>query len=599
MNVFTLVALSLLFVLPASAQGWRADDGSTSIVPDEGVSFSALGEGYEELLLAALLDEAAEEDGPAVAVAVMHHGDVVASSARGVADREHRVVCTPETTFDMGSVSKSVTAAAIAVLVENGRLDLDASVRVHLPELATAFDGVRVRHLVHHTAGVEDTTGMLALAGLRASDVVDHADALRILFVQRSPRFTPGSRFMYSNGGYVLLAEIVARVTGEPFGEWARRELFAPVAMESAQLLDGSGAVIDGRAAPTDLVDEEWYRRAVSTRYGAGGLVCSVLDLVRWGEELRTGERLGQGVAARIKTVGALADGTPLDYAFGLSRGTVAGREAWMHSGSVSGGQSYLVIVPSEELVLAIATNSASGMTPSTFAREALEVLLGPSATSADEVSRPRMIMIPETQAVPSRSEGVVVEAEEIARYAGSYVMVDELNGSRFTLSVATEGTRLRIGFDDAPNLDVFPLPSGRFLVAPANYELEFEPARGRATMHITPESIRNSEPRAIIGQRVDTSVLRPEDAAAVAGFYRHVGLGTLYEIAVADGTLVLRHPRHGDLPMTRLAGETFTLPGRDLARVDLLRDEERVIGIQLTAYSWGSTARFDRLELR
>ena len=137
----------------------------------------------------------------------------------------HGIAITPETVFDVASVSKQFTGLAVAMLIVQRRLSLDDDVRAHLPDLPRFDKPITIRHLLYHTSGLRDWSPTLALAGVGWSDPITIDDIRRMLSRQRELEFEPGATSLYSNTGYNLLAEVVAKVTGQSFRSWIELSL--------------------------------------------------------------------------------------------------------------------------------------------------------------------------------------------------------------------------------------------------------------------------------------------------------------------------------------------------------------------------------------
>ena len=163
---------------------------------------------------------------PGCAVGVSQRGKVVVDRAYGLANVERRVPMSPGSRFDVGSAQKQFTAAAVLLLAEEGRLSLSDDVREHLPQLPDYGHVVTVDHLITHTAGIRDWTGMLPMAP-------EGTDVVTLIQRQRGLNFVPGEEWSYSSSGFELAKAIVARVSGMPFAEFTRRRLFEPLGMKS------------------------------------------------------------------------------------------------------------------------------------------------------------------------------------------------------------------------------------------------------------------------------------------------------------------------------------------------------------------------------
>jgi len=156
------------------------------------------------------------------AVGVTRHGETVLERAYGMADLEHGIPNDPGTIFEGGSVSKQFTAAAIVLLALDGKLSLDDDVRKWIPELPDYGSTITLHHLMTHTSGLRDWGSVASISGWGREDRShDHDDVLDILSRQSALNFEPGHQYSYSNSGYNLLAMVVTRASGTPFG--ARR----------------------------------------------------------------------------------------------------------------------------------------------------------------------------------------------------------------------------------------------------------------------------------------------------------------------------------------------------------------------------------------
>src|SRR5688572_26354183 len=178
---------------------------------------------------------------PGCAVAVSQNGKLIVNKAYGSADLERDVPLSANSVFDAGSVRKQFVAAAILLLVEEGKLSLSDDVRKHIPQLPDYGHKITVDHLLTHTSGIRDWQPLLNLAG-------GDPDAMTMVLRQRELNFVPGEEWSYSNSGYILLPEIIKRVTGMPFSEFARKRIFEPLGMKSTSHPEDPLYLIKNRA---------------------------------------------------------------------------------------------------------------------------------------------------------------------------------------------------------------------------------------------------------------------------------------------------------------------------------------------------------------
>ena len=352
-------------------------------------------------------------DTPGAAVAVVRDGKVLVARGYGLANLEHRVPITPETVFDIASVSKQFTGLAVAMLVEEGKLSLDDAARKYLSELPEFDAPLTVGHLVHHTSGLRDWPGMFLLACKRLDDVIAFEEILDLAWHHRDLNFRPGSEHLYSNTGYNLLAEIVARVGGMPFAEWTERHLFAPLGMKDTHFRTDHLEVIPRRAYGYEPRAEGGFRVLPDglTAQGSSSLFSTVRDLAKWAANFDE-PRVGGPALARMHERGALNDGSAVDYAFGVVHGSYRGLAIVEHSGGWAGFRTHLLRVPQHRFAVIVLSNLStfdpSGKARELTARFLAEHLAPPAAASAPAVA-------------PVVEEEFAVERDDLEAYAGVY----------------------------------------------------------------------------------------------------------------------------------------------------------------------------------
>jgi CubicO group peptidase (beta-lactamase class C family) len=309
---------------------------------------------------------------PGCAVAVSQNGKLVVNKAYGSADLERDVPLSTNSVFDAGSVRKQFVAAAILLLVEEGKLSLSDDVRKHIPQLPDYGHKITVDHLLTHTSGIRDWQPLLNLAG-------GDPDAMTMILRQRELNFAPGEEWSYSNSGYALLPEIVARVSGMPFSEFARKRLFEPLGMKMMTYVDDPLCLIKNRALAYKKEASGWKMDMYlgRDRGGAGGLFTTAGDLVTWNDAL-TANRLGAFVTQKLQEPTVLNNGRKLSYARGLQlepfRG--GGQLVW-HSGGAAGYSTLAGRLPEQGLSVAIMCN-ADGSARSAYAGRIFDLFLPP-----------------------------------------------------------------------------------------------------------------------------------------------------------------------------------------------------------------------------
>ena len=292
---------------------------------------------------------------PGCALAVSRNGELLVNRAYGLANLETGTPIGPHTVFDIGSVQKQFSAAAALLLVEEGRLSLSADIREYLPELGDTGHRITLDHLMTHTSGIRD---WLALMNFNRGD----EDALTLILRQHGLNFAPGERWAYSNSNFELVKEIVARVSGMSFAEFARTQLFEPLGMAHTMYAPDITAAEHGARA-YELEGDRWRPAMLLGRERGGGAILSTgSDLLVWNEALTSG-RLGAFVTAKLEEPARLNDGRALDYARGLTVDSTPYGRAVFHGGSARAFKALLVRLPDQGLSFAMLCNAgdASG----------------------------------------------------------------------------------------------------------------------------------------------------------------------------------------------------------------------------------------------
>ncbi len=311
--------------------------------------------------LDAVLGVPAARGAPGCAAAIERDGLLLAARGYGTADLAGGIPVTPATTFYAGSVTKQFVATGIVLLAEQGRLRLDDSLARFIPEAPEAIRGITLRQLLHHTAGVRDYLGLATRRGRDWADRFTNAEALALVLAETTTDFVPGSAYRYSNSNYLLLAEVIARVTGAPFRVFAEHRLLAPLGMTDSRMHDRLDAAIPDLATGYRTgPDSAWVPWPLAfAAVGSGGLYTSARDLARWSGHWWH-DRLGSGAWSVVDTLdgrGVLTTGDTIAYAMGVIRGSYRGLPTRRHDGGLAGYRAALLQFPTEHLGIVVLCN--------------------------------------------------------------------------------------------------------------------------------------------------------------------------------------------------------------------------------------------------
>lgn len=299
---------------------------------------------------------------PGVALGIFQGGEVLLMKGYGHANVELQVPVTPATVFQSASIGKQFTAVAVMLQVEAGRLALDESIRTYFPDAPESWQPITVRHLLTHTSGIADYMEAMGNNGIESFDFRrDYdPDELRLIFYQLPLDFPAGSDWYYSNTGYALLGFLVKRVSGHFYGDVLEEQVFKPLGMNSARVINEAD-IVPNRAAGYQLVDgviknQEWYAPMVNTT-ADGALYLSLLDYLAWDRGLRARAILSTESWDAIYTAVKLSDGREYPYGFGWEIHQSQGQPWYHHGGSSQGFRLYISRYLANDLTLVVLAN--------------------------------------------------------------------------------------------------------------------------------------------------------------------------------------------------------------------------------------------------
>lgn len=446
-------------------------------------------------------------DTPGCALGVARDGGPRFIRAYGSADLEHGAANERDTVFEAGSVSKQFTAALVLMLVEQGKLRLDDDVRNYIPELPDYGTPITIAQLLGHTSGMRDWEGVVEMAGWpRTTRVYTQKDVLEIAARQKSLNFRPGTEYSYSNTGYVLLAIIIERVSGQSLERFSNAELFEPFGMRYTRWRDDFRAIVKGRAVAYDA-DSNGYHQFMpfDDVVGSGGLLTTIDDLLTWNEALDSG-RLGRFVTTELQRESVLADGRAIPYARGLKISSHRGfREIW-HDGETAGYEAFLARYPNQRISIALLCNAGEELDVTSLGDKVADLILPASSL------RPT-----------ARSAEAGSPAARPDPYAGTYFSVRTAAQMRLR---ARDG-----GLERVSNGDRFAAISPGI----------FKDLESTVTFTGHDRFVRDFvDGRRAQFQRVRTWHPGPEELSSLAGRYRSDEALATYDVRAVDGHLII-----------------------------------------------------------
>jgi CubicO group peptidase (beta-lactamase class C family) len=351
----------------------------------------------------AILQNLVAPNEPGLAVLVRRGGRTVFEQAKGVHDLRTRTPISARTDFRLASVTKQLTAAAVVLLVRDGRLRYDEPLTEALPGFPPYGQAITIRHLLTHTSGLPDYEQLMDEAEARGAPRWTHERQIRdeevlgLLKQATEGRFAPGSGWAYSNSGYVVLGLAAARAAGRPLPDVLRERVFRPLGMtRTLAFVRGTNEVPERAFGHTRTAEGflEADQSSTSATLGDGGVYSCLEDLAKWDEALRTGSLLTVAESKQVFTPARLADGSephwptepgdenlfpgrPVSYGFGWFLEPWQGRTRAWHHGETKGFRSTIQRFPDAGLTVVLLANR-DDLDLRELALRIAEVQLGP-----------------------------------------------------------------------------------------------------------------------------------------------------------------------------------------------------------------------------
>jgi CubicO group peptidase (beta-lactamase class C family) len=341
-----------------SVSPFKDESGEYSIVINGAEPLATEPEGRVNQVVKAIMGD--DEKTPGVAIAVQRDGKLIYDKGFGYADLEQNAKITPTTIFHIASVSKQFTAFAIAMLADQGKINLDDDIRKYLPEMHDFGTPITIRQLAHHTSGLRDQWSLLTMAGWRMDDVITMPQIMRVMSRQTELNFKPGDEHYYCNSGFTLMGEIVKRVTKEPFPEWCKKNIFDPLGMKNTLFYDDHERIVENRAYSYHTGYNGFKKSVLSyANVGATSLFTTVEDLSLWAQNFENVKVGNDNVMKTMASRYVLNNGDTIAYAFGQVYEKYKGLNMWSHGGGDAGFRTFLMRFPDQHFSIAVFSNSA------------------------------------------------------------------------------------------------------------------------------------------------------------------------------------------------------------------------------------------------
>jgi CubicO group peptidase (beta-lactamase class C family) len=482
-------------------------------------------------------------ESPGAAVAVEKDGKVIYKKGFGSAELEYNIPITPQTVFHVASVSKQFTCFSILLLEKQGKLSINDDIRKYIPEVPDFGKVITLNQLMHHMSGLRDQWELLAMAGWRLDDIITKDQILRIVSRQKELNYNPGDEYLYCNTGFTLLAEVVARVSGQTFPEFTRTHIFEPLKMTNTLFYDDCQKIVKNRAY-SFYVDSSGYKKSILSYSNAGAtsLFTTAEDLCQWSRNFENPVVGDKDIIAKMNLRGILNKGDTITYAMGQDIGKYKGLRIISHGGADAGYRSFLVRFPDQRFSVNILSNLAS-FNPGGMSFKIADIYLKDKLTA----DAPKKV---ETGIkVPVEIKEVKIDHDVLVSYCGQY---EWQPGVMVTVSVENDNL-----FVSSPALPKTPMKA----VTPTEFNVDAVSAKVSFIM----DSGKVSKMKVEMNGGIVVALKVPDFEAAKINLSEYAGdfysgeLSTTYTMVIESGRLIARHFRTGDVLLTLTGPDNFT----------------------------------------
>jgi CubicO group peptidase (beta-lactamase class C family) len=519
-------------------------------------------------------------DSPGCALGVIKDGQFVYQRGYGSANLERNIPITSRSVFYIASMSKQFTAMSIALLIEEGKLSLEDDIRKYLPEMPRYQSPIRIRHLIHHTSGLRDFIVLKAMAGFSTSVAKSDDEAyetmarttneevFELIARQKGLNFAPGEEYNYSNSNYILLGEIVKRVSGKSLSEFADENIFKPLGMVNTHYYDDLFVIIKNRATGYSPREGGGFVpvQANNGTVGPAGVLTTVEDLLLWDRNFYQNKLGGggQGLIDLVLTPDKLNDGTQLQYAFGLFHYKYKGLDAVGHDGGFFGFKTSMNRFPRLRFTVICLCNSRNAPMD-TLADQVADIYL------ADQFKQNAATAPAATQ------KPISLTGPELAKFAGIYW--NPITEGLWMLSLK-DGNLIDPGGGGSV---LVPIGKNRFQVTGQPVEFIFETPRDGGHPVRMLKVTRGGKPQVY----EVVAAARPSLAqlAEYEGKFRSDEIDAAYTLIVQDGKLTLARKKAKNVALTPTFADNFW--NDEFGYVKFTRDQRHKINGLLYTSSW------------
>ncbi len=549
MKVLLSAFLAMIFVYPIACQNIKS--GKQKVSSSFEKRIDAIFEQYDSL------------DSPGVAVAVTKNGETVFLKGYGAANLEHKIPINPKTTkFNIASTSKQVTVFAVLLLAEQKKLSMDDDVRKHIPELHDFGQKITLRHLAHHTSGIRSELQILAMAGWSPGDVMSRQNVLDAIYRQKELNFKTGEESSYSNSGYTLLSEVVERVSGQTFADFARENIFEPLGMNQTSFLSNHQSIFENMAYTYGGNQNSRYKINANFGYsGSTGIFTTASDFTKWALNFKNPKVGSKKVIEKMNTLGKLNNGEGSGFAMGQFIEEYRGLKHIQHGGASGGYISYLGRFPDQDVNIILMGNSSS---------------INARRTSLQVADIFLEKYFKENSRSNTSTKAVNLSIEDLNKYVGTYWNNDD----RAIRILINDNTLV---FSGRMNVPLIPLSKTKFQMQGVGSDVRLHFKENSKGKYRFSETVNGREVNKYESYKPAT--YRTKDLEKYVGKYFSGELDTFYDVSIHNGNLIVSHLRFNDVTLSSINLDNFTSNSWRFSTLKFERDSsDKINGFRISS---------------
>lgn len=492
---------------------------------------------------------------PGAAAMVIENGEVVFQRSYGMANLAYDVEMSDETVHNIGSTSKHFLTFGLLLLQEEGKLSLDDDVRKYIPELPEFEHTVTLRHLVNHTSGYREFLNTLVMTGRSPSMELSQEQVIEMINRQPELQNVPGAEFNYNNTGYVLMTEVIERITETPFPQWMKEHVFGPIGMEHTVVRASPGQVVENRSMGYEPGEDGGFKEVMDLggAMGPGGIHTTMSDLEKWIGNLLDPQVGTEEMVEAMITPFKLNSGASTGYGLGLFSEEFKGLEYFHHGGADMAHRSMLMVFP--EVKGAVVTQSNYAAFQGNIAQRIAEIYFEEHMEQEER----------QDEAAEEEGEEFAYDAADFEPLTGRYEL-SIMPG--FILTFSRDGDRIYTQATGQPEIDIMATSDSTFNLMGVNAAITFHRNEDGSADSLTLHQNGNH-----IAKKIEFDPSQDE-LKEYTGRYFSDEIETLYTIVFEDSSLMLRHYQmEDDLKLTPGNIDTFGA-GFPISEISFERNE-------------------------